>query len=101
MSENNAPPVGPGPLQPDTNPIKKEDVLTQFAVIRTKDGRVAVQFPVLDPTTSMVDIPMAMELCGAGLQTLAQVVRQQLGPQAAPRIAVMPAMPKGFLTKPQ
>jgi len=78
-------------LKPDTEPIKKEDVLTQFAVIKTKDGRIAVQFPVLDPTTQTVDIPLAMELAGAGLNTLAQVVRQQLkGPS---RIALVPAMP--------
>jgi hypothetical protein len=101
MDQNNGPHSSPPPMQPDRNPIKKEDVLTQFAVIRTKDGRVAVQFPVLDVATSTVDIPMAMELCGAGLQTLAQIVRQQQTSQVAPRIAVVPAIPKEFLTKPQ
>jgi hypothetical protein len=97
MSDNNNKPEVPMPemtaeLQPDTTPIKGEDVQTQFAVIKTKDGRIAVQFPVLDITTQNVDIPLAMELCGAGLQTLAQVVRQQLK-KDKPRIAVVPAMP--------
>jgi hypothetical protein len=100
MSDNNNKPEVPMPttdelmaeLQPDTTPIKKEDVQTQFAVIRTKDGRIAVQFPILDLTTQTVDIPLAMELAGAGLQTLAQVVRQQLK-QTKPLIAVVPAMP--------
>ena len=117
MDENHGPHAPAPPeeqIKPDTTPIQKEDVLTQFAVIETKDGRVAVQFPLLDPVTQTVDLPLALELAGAGLQTLARVVRMQtaqalammkgdLPPQEKEkgRIAVVPAMPKEFLTKPQ
>jgi len=79
-------------LKPDGGVISQADILTQFAVIRTKDKRIVVQFPVLDPTTQTVDVPVTMELAAAGLQTLARVVRQQQQ-KDKPRIAVVPAMP--------
>jgi len=112
MDENHGPHAPAPPeehIKPDTTPIQKEDVLTQFAVIKTKDGRIAVQFPLLDPVTQTVDLPLALELAGAGLQTLARVVRMQTAAamammqksQEKGRIAVVPAMPKEFLTKPE
>jgi hypothetical protein len=93
------------PIQPDSTLISKDDVATQFAVIKTKDGRIAVQFPLLDPATQTVDLPLALDLAGAGLQTLARVVRMQMSQalammQEKPRIAVVPTLPPQFRNKP-
>jgi hypothetical protein len=79
--------------------IKAEDILAQFAVIRTKDNRVVVHFPV-DLATKEADIAVALELCGAGIQALAQIVRQQMKKQEKPRIAVVPTLPPEFRNKP-
>jgi len=93
----------PDKLTPDETRILPQDIATQFAVIQTKDGKVAVQFPVYDMESQEVDIPLALELVGAGLQTLAQVVRQQVpAPTLKEKksgIVLAPAMPREFLTK--
>ena len=83
---------------PEAQPqIQPGDVLAQFMVLRTKDNRVAVQFPTKSPTDPTMDGPMALELLAAGLNTVAQILRQQ-APEK-PRIVVAPAIPKEFLTK--
>jgi hypothetical protein len=85
-----------GPVPPDqATTITKEDIQTQFAVLKMKDGQIMVQFPTLDAGQT-VDIGTAMELCGAGLQTLAQIARKQI-PQEKSRIAVVGAMPPEIL----
>ena len=88
MSEDQKPPEGQ---------IQPEDIVSQFLVLRTKDNRVAVQFPTKSPTDQTMDAPMTLELIAAGLNTVAQILRQQ-APEK-PRIVLAPALPKEFLTR--
>ena len=92
---NSEPPPGPA-----TTTISRDEVQTQFAVIKMKNGQVIVQFPLLDITSQKVDVGTALELCSAGLNTLAQVFRQQF-PQEASRIAVVGALPPEMLKPPE
>jgi len=88
MSKNQKPPEGQ---------IKPEDIASQFMVLRTKDNRVAVQFPTKSPTDQTIDAPEALALLATGLNTVAQILRQQ-APEK-PRIVLAPAIPKEFLTR--
>ena len=98
MTEDQKPPEGE---------IKPEDVASQIMVVRTKDDRIAVQYPIVGPDTP--DIAEALYLYAAGLNTLASMIRQQQKKiaemmeqkqtQEKPRIAIVPALPKEFLTK--
>lgn len=88
MSQDEKPPEGQ---------IKPEDIASQFMVLRTKDGRVAVQFPTKGPTDQTIDAPETLALMAAGLNTVAQIIRQQ-SPEK-PRIVLAPALPQEFLTR--
>jgi len=88
MNENQKPPEGQ---------IKPGDVLSQFVVLRTKDNRIAVQFPAKGPTQT-IDAPAALELLAAGLNTMAQILRQQSPDK--PKIVLAP-LPPEFLTRPR
>jgi hypothetical protein len=93
FSKPSSPPkqaIHPQSPQPMAHPNQSE-IETQFAVLKMKDGRVVVQFPVLDQENKIADIPLAIELCGAGLQALGQLSRQQK--QEKSLITVVPAMP--------
>jgi hypothetical protein len=79
-------------LGPPPGAIGPGDVQTQFAVVKLKDGQTIVQFPVSDPASKTVDIAAALELCGAGLQTLAQVVREAIKKEES-LITVIPGLP--------
>ena len=89
MNENQKPPE---------SQIKSGDVLSQFVVLRTKDNRIAVQFPAKGPTQT-IDAPAALELLAAGLNTMAQILRQQSPDK--PKIVLAPALPSEFLTRPR
>jgi len=88
MNENQKPPE---------SQIKSGDVLSQFVVLRTKDNRIAVQFPAKGPTQT-IDAPAALELLAAGLNTMAQILRQQSPDK--PKIVLAP-LPPEFLTRPR
>ena len=90
MNENQKPPE---------SQIKSGDVLSQFVVLRTKDNRIAVQFPAKGPTDQTIDAPAALELLAAGLNTMAQILRQQSPDK--PKIVLAPARPPEFLTRPR
>ena len=85
------------------NEIKLEDIASQIMVVRTKDNRIAVQYPTVAPDTP--DVAEALYLYAAGLNTLASMIRAQQERVAAiltppeKKIAVVPAIPKEFLTR--
>ena len=89
MSQDQKPPEGQ---------IQPSDIASQFMVIRTHDNRVAVQFPTKSPTDQTIDGPETLALMAAGLNTVAEIIRQQAPPEK-PRIVLAPAIPKEFLTK--
>lgn len=83
--------------QPPEGQIKPEDVLTQFLVVRTKDNRVAVQFPTKGD--GGIDGLEALKLIATGLNFVVDTLHQQYAPVEKPRIVLAPAVPKEFLTK--
>jgi len=87
---SSGPPLQSGPPQ-----IGPGDVQAQFSVLKLKNGQVVVQFPLLDATKQTIDFPTALELCGAGLQTLARIMRDTLK-QEPSLITVVPGMPPGL-----
>ena len=84
--------------KPPEGQITPEDVASQFMVLRTKDNRVAVQFPTKSPTDQTIDAPETLALMAAGLNTVAEIIRQQT-PVEKPRIVLASAIPKEFLTR--
>lgn len=82
--------------QPPEGQIKPEDVLSQFLVVHTKDGRAAVQFPT--KADGSIDGIEALRLLSTGLTFVTQILQQQV-PAEKPRIVLAPAIPKEFLLK--
>ena len=86
------------------NEIKAEDIASQIMVVRTKDNQIAVQYPTV-VGAGAPDIAEALYLYAAGLNTLANMMRQQQEAMAAiltppeKKIVLAPAIPKEFLTK--
>ena len=85
-----------GPQKVAPGAIKPEDIVAQFGVVLTKDGNVAVHFPG-NPDTGP-DPARTLELIAAGLNTLANVLRQRQ-PQEQPRIVPVTHIPKEFLSR--
>lgn len=78
--------------------ITPEDVLAQFVVVKTKDNQIAVQFPAAPGQEGVLDVVAALELLAAGLNTLANMVKEKV-PKEPPRIVPVRAIPKEFLLK--
>lgn len=77
--------------------INPEDVAAQVMVLQTKDGKVGIQYPTMAKDDPAPNYPLAMELLATGLNTLANLMRQQQPEK--PRIVLAPAIPKEFLVK--
>jgi len=96
------------PEMPPEGQIKPEDIASQFMVLRTKDNRVAVQFPTKSPTDQTIDGIEALKLIATGLNFVVDALHQQQleatldtfrqAPEK-PRIVLAPALPKEFLTR--
>ena len=83
--------------KPPEGQIKPEDVQSQFLVVRTKDNRVAVQFPTKEDDN--IDVLESLKLLMTGLNFVVDTLHQQQAPVEKPRIVLAPAIPKEFLTR--
>jgi hypothetical protein len=88
-----------GPEKPPEGQINPADVASQFMVLRTKDNRVAVQFPMKSPTDPTIEALEALKLIAIGLNFVVDTLQQQERGAEKPRIVLAPAIPKEFLLK--
>lgn len=83
--------------KPPEGQITPEDVQSQFTVVRTKDDRVAVQFPMKGD--GKIDGLEALKLIATGLNFVVDTLHRQQVALEKSRIVLAPAVPKEFLTK--
>ena len=84
----------PPPPPPDQGPpdLSPENIAAQMKVVLTKDNRSAMMYPTNPDGTP--NFPLLLDLLAEGVQTAANMLREQ-APQEAKRIVLVPGVPPG------